>query len=115
MNVVNFALVGCGRISEKHIDALSKIKRARIIEVFDKDTALSEKISKKIKANFFFKVKMIFLRILTLTVLSLLSPNGLHKSQSIKALKKGFDVIVEKPMALNYRDVLKDVRNICRV
>ena len=51
MNVVNFALVGCGRISEKHIDALSKIKRARIIEVFDKDTALSEKISKKNKGK----------------------------------------------------------------
>lgn len=106
MNVVNFALVGCGRISEKHIDALSKIKRARIIEVFDKDTALSEKISKKIKANFFKSENDLFNNSYS-DCFVITSPNGLHKSQSIKALKKGFDVIVEKPMALNYRDVLK--------
>lgn len=106
MNVVNFALVGCGRISEKHIDALSKIKRGRIIEVFDKDAALSEKISRKIKANLFKNENDLFKKSDS-DCFIITSPNGLHKSQSIKALRKGFDVIVEKPMALNYRDVLK--------
>jgi predicted dehydrogenase len=34
---INFALVGCGRVSKKHLEAISRIKNARLYAVCDID------------------------------------------------------------------------------
>ena len=38
------------------------------------------------------------------------TPNGLHAEHSIKAAKSGFDVITEKPMAINVKDAERMIK-----
>jgi len=47
MNNINIGLVGCGRISHKHITAIDNISNAKIIAVCDVDVEKAEKLHKK--------------------------------------------------------------------
>ena len=41
---------------------------------------------------------------LKFNLISICTPSGLHKSHAIQCLKKGVNVLIEKPMALNRKD-----------
>jgi UDP-N-acetyl-2-amino-2-deoxyglucuronate dehydrogenase len=102
MKKINFAIVGCGRIAQRHAEHIANmgiLKAVCDIEL-EKAQALADKYS----ATSYRDIDQMLLIENEVDVISVCSPNGLHAEHSIKALNKGFNVLCEKPMAINVND-----------
>jgi len=98
---LKFAIIGCGRIAERHAEHISK--QGKLVATCDiipeKAKALADK-----HGAIAFDDPNEFCAKAGADVVAVCSPNGLHAEHSIKALKAGFHVLCEKPMALTVQD-----------
>jgi UDP-N-acetyl-2-amino-2-deoxyglucuronate dehydrogenase len=101
---VRFALVGCGRISANHIDALQKhTDRAELVAVCDIDPAALERAREKTGAPGFASLDKL-LAGCDADAIILATPSGVHSEQAITAAAAGRHVVTEKPMATRWED-----------
>ncbi len=104
MNKIKFAIVGCGSIGKRHIAVLDSESEAEIVAICDIDnTKINE------QSNLYEGIKTYsdytkMLSEITADVINVVTPHHLHAEMTIEALNKGFNVLVEKPMALNSKD-----------
>ena len=102
MKQVKFGLIGCGRIANRHAE---HIKNYGILQaVCDVDTAKAEALSSEYGVPFYSNIDDLLAKETDIDVISICTPNGLHAEHSIKALKAGYHVLCEKPMAINVHD-----------
>ncbi len=101
---IRFALAGCGRISEKHFEAIQKMgASAELVAVCDNDPERLKAAAQKTGAQPFES----YAKLLATTkadVITLATPSGLHADQAIAAAEAGFHVVSEKPMATRWED-----------
>ena len=117
---INVALIGCGRISFKHvisifhhskdlnlvalcdtnIQNIKEIKNLINKEAKDKKSAENIQIYEKYDDLISKKNK----GIISLDLVILATPSGLHASQAIKAARNGINICTEKPMATNWEE-----------
>ena len=100
--ILNFALIGCGRIAQRHAEHINKI--GKLVAVCDIDIEKALEFSKKYNSKYFLTIEELFNSKLDIDVVSICSPNGLHAEHSIKALNAKCNVLCEKPMAINVND-----------
>jgi UDP-N-acetyl-2-amino-2-deoxyglucuronate dehydrogenase len=98
---INFAIIGCGRIAQRHAEHINKY--GKLIAVCDIIYNKAEEISIKYGAKPFTSIVEL-LKCESIDVVAVCSPNGLHAQHSIQALNAGFHVICEKPLALTIED-----------
>jgi UDP-N-acetyl-2-amino-2-deoxyglucuronate dehydrogenase len=93
------ALVGCGRISRNHFDAIARIDGLELSAVCDsaadRARAAGEEQGVKSFTNYAEMIASADVDIVTVC-----TPSGLHAAQGIAAAKAGKHVITEKPMAI---------------
>ena len=99
--MIKFAIVGCGRIAQRHAEHI--FNNGQLVAVCDIEIDKANVLASKYKANAFESIDEM-LKIIEADVISICSPNGLHAEHSIKSLKAGFHVLCEKPMAINVND-----------
>lgn len=105
--MLRFAIVGCGRISKKHISNIGDghIPDAQLSAVCDvkKDRARAYADKYKIPA---FEDMHSMMKELSdkIDVVIVLTPSGDHAKHVIELTKYGKHIVVEKPMALTLRD-----------
>ncbi len=105
MGKYRFALVGCGRISNKHVDALLNIDKAEIAAVCDINEERAEKCAEKAGLKRYYTSYDEMLRKDDIDIVNILTPSGLHPEHAIDIVKKyKKHIIVEKPMALKLSD-----------
>ncbi|MCG8324877.1 MAG: Gfo/Idh/MocA family oxidoreductase [Thiotrichales bacterium] len=101
---IRFALVGCGRISGKHISALEEHKEnAGLIAVCDTEPQSLKETARKTNAQEFSNLNHL-LADSDADVIVLCTPSGLHPEQTIRIANDGRHVITEKPMATRLQD-----------
>ncbi|HMZ45221.1 MAG TPA: Gfo/Idh/MocA family oxidoreductase [Chitinophagaceae bacterium] len=102
MDKIKFALIGCGRIAQRHAEHINKlgILKAVCDTVEEKAKALAEKYNVPYYTNF----EEMLLKEKEVDVVSICTPNGLHATHAIAALNANFHTLVEKPMALSVYD-----------
>jgi UDP-N-acetyl-2-amino-2-deoxyglucuronate dehydrogenase len=101
---IRFALVGCGRISANHFDAIEKhAERAELVGVCDVDPAALAQAVERTGAPGFRSVDAL-LAGTDADVAILATPSGLHAEQAIQVAAAGRHVMTEKPMATRWRD-----------
>jgi UDP-N-acetyl-2-amino-2-deoxyglucuronate dehydrogenase len=101
---IRFALVGCGRISKNHLDALeSHNYRAELVAVCDSDLAALDATQKRTGVLGYASLSTL-LQETDADVVVLATPSGLHASQAIEIAEAGRHVITEKPMATRWED-----------
>lgn len=107
---IKLGIVGCGRISGKHFEAIKK--HSEDIEL----TAICE-LSKELldeKSNEYsvkgYRRYEEFLEDENIDAVVLCTPSGLHPEQAILAAKAGKHVITEKPMATRWADGVRMVK-----
>lgn len=123
---IKLALIGCGRIAERHLDAIKFHKHSvQVTAICDLDDSrlhyvedfLKSNIDEKYqikKFNSFDKLINEFKnKRLTFDLIILLTPSGLHSKQTIDAANLGINVCTEKPMATCWEDGIKMV-NTCK-
>jgi UDP-N-acetyl-2-amino-2-deoxyglucuronate dehydrogenase len=101
---IRFALVGCGRISGNHFDALDRHKdRAELVAVCDIDPEALAKAEARTKAPGLRSLDAL-LAGSDPDIVILSTPSGLHADQAIQVAGSGRHVMTEKPMATRWRD-----------
>jgi UDP-N-acetyl-2-amino-2-deoxyglucuronate dehydrogenase len=110
---IRFALVGCGRISANHIEALRQhAPRAELVAVCDiKPEALQAAVAKTGAPG--FDSLDALLAASNADVIVLATPSGLHPLQALRAAAAGRHVLSEKPMATKWDQGMEMVR-ACR-
>lgn len=100
--MVNFAIIGCGRIAQRHAEHINN--KGKLLAVCDVVPEKAEAMAKQYGAKAYTDVADMLQQEKGVDVVSICSPNGLHATHSILALKAGFHVLCEKPMAITVED-----------
>jgi UDP-N-acetyl-2-amino-2-deoxyglucuronate dehydrogenase len=101
---VRFALVGCGRIAGKHIEALAvHAERAELVAVCDSNATVLQGAMQRTRLPGFASLGEL-LAGSNAEVIVLATPSGLHAVQTIEAAEAGRHVVTEKPMATRWHD-----------
>ena len=98
---MKIAVIGCGRISKAHFDAISKLRnKVELIAVVDVDEEKAEAASKEYGARRYYTDTQQLWKDDEVEAVDICLPINLHAPISIKAAKAKKHVMVEKPMAL---------------
>lgn len=103
--MINFALVGCGRISKRHGELLgeNQIDGAQLVAVCDKIISKAEVIAEKYSIPAYSCLHEMMKKE-KIDVVVVLTESGLHAQHTIELAPYGSDIVVEKPMALTLDD-----------
>jgi len=104
MTELKFALLGCGRISRKHIDAIANAADAKLVAVCDIDHARATAVAKKLGVPDFTDLDEMMKAVPDIDVVNILTPTGYHAKHAVRIASYGKHVVVEKPMALRLED-----------
>ena len=95
-------LLGCGRISKNHLDAIAKVDGLDLVAVADTDFARAQKAAEDRKIKPFCSLDEM-LKGATLDIVAICTPSGLHSSQGVQVARAGKHVLTEKPMAISLK------------
>ena len=103
--MLNFTLIGCGRIAKRHSELLGhkQIKGAQLVAVCDNVFEKAEKIGHQFDVPAYADMDDMMQKE-QVDVAVVLTPSGLHAEHVIRLAKYGRDIMVEKPMALTLDD-----------
>ena len=94
------ALLGCGRISKNHFEAIDKIDGLDLVAVCDADPERAKRAGLEWKVPHFTSYDQMLAES-NADVITIATPSGLHPEQGIEAAKAGKHVVMEKPMAIS--------------
>jgi len=114
VNELRFALIGCGRVSPKHIACLQEIKGARLVAICDKDLEKARNRGRHLTGVDYIQDYKELLDRKDIDVVNVLTESGTHAEITIDAAKAGKHVVVEKPMALTLMDADRMIRQCDR-
>lgn len=107
---IKIAIIGCGRISNKHFEAIKKHDDSlELVAVCDKNSAVLEKVSQETGVKGFSKLDTL-LKNTELDLAAICTPSGIHAQQVIQCAEAGCHVMTEKPMATRWKDGLEMVK-----
>lgn len=104
---LKFAIIGSGRIGQRHAKMVELNKDAELVALVDSDESMKSELEEAFNVPFFSSTKELFSADLGIDVVNICTPNYLHAPQSLEALKNNCHVVVEKPMALTKKDAEK--------
>ena len=102
MKKLKFALIGCGRIGQRHAEHINNY--GELTAVCDIDFSKAKLLGEKYDAKPYKDINNLLSEQKEIDVVSICTPNGLHAEHSIKALRAGYHVLCEKPMCINVAD-----------
>ncbi|MGV3707934.1 MAG: Gfo/Idh/MocA family protein [Gemmatimonas sp.] len=97
---IRIALVGCGRISKNHFEAIAKVKGLELVSVCDVEEERAKEAGAANNVPWFTNIETMLAEVPSDAVV-IASPSGLHPNLGIIAAKAGRHVISEKPMAIS--------------
>ena len=81
MGKVNFAIIGCGRIAERHAVYISKL--GNLLAVCDVKPDRAQKLGVQFGAKTYTSIDELLINENKLDVVTICTPNGLHDEQTI--------------------------------
>ncbi|MDQ3243437.1 MAG: Gfo/Idh/MocA family oxidoreductase, partial [Gemmatimonadota bacterium] len=96
------ALVGCGRISANHVDAIGRIDGVEIVAVCDSLAERARAVGEPLGVPWYNQYEKM-LSGTDCEVVTIATPSGLHPAQGVLAARAGRHVVTEKPMAISLR------------
>ena len=96
---IRVALVGCGRISQTHFEAIREVEGVRLVAVCDSVEARARGAGEQNDVPWFTSYSKM-LADAPSDAVAICTPSGLHPQHGILAARAGKHVISEKPMAI---------------
>jgi UDP-N-acetyl-2-amino-2-deoxyglucuronate dehydrogenase len=100
---LKLGLIGCGKIGQKHLQALVHQKDFFLVATMDTDMSRAEAAAVAFDAEAFNSASAMLARG-ALDAVIIATPSGSHKEMALQALEQGCHVLIEKPMTLCYQD-----------
>ena len=94
------ALIGCGRISKNHFEAIDQIDGLELVAVCDSDAERAAQAGTQWSVPHFTSYEKM-LKDSKADIITIATPSGLHAEQGIAAANAGKHVVMEKPMAIS--------------
>jgi len=103
-------LVGCGRISARHIEALKAAENIQLASVCDCDSACAKACGTANNVPWYTDIKALK----GMDVISILTPSGLHPRHVIEAAEycDAPLIVCEKPLSLTVRETVEMYRSV---
>lgn len=117
--IYNMAIIGCGRISYKHvkaaIDNSDRIHLVAVCDLIEENANLQvKKYKEESRGNLVPEVFTDYKEMLkahkNIDIVSICTESGFHAEIAVFCMKKGMHVLVEKPMALSTKDADEMIR-----
>lgn len=96
------ALVGCGRISRNHVEAISRIEGLELVAACDSVADRAKSVAEPLGIPWFTSYTKMLAEV-DCDVVTIATPSGYHPEQGVLAAKAGRHVVTEKPMAISLR------------
>ena len=84
MNKLKFAIVGCGRIAQRHAEHINRL--GILVAVCDIDTSKVTALATQYNANLYQSIDDLLHNEKGIDVVAICTPNGLHATHSIQAV-----------------------------
>lgn len=94
------ALVGCGRISKNHFEAIDQVDGLELAAVCDADPERAAQAGAQWNVAHYTSYEKM-LKESKADVVTIATPSGLHPDQGVEAARAGKHVVMEKPMAIS--------------
>lgn len=101
MNKLRFGLIGCGRISKNHFDAIAQVPEAEFVACCD---IVPERVIEAAQNYGVISIYNDYREMLDkehLDAVTICTPSGMHPEMGVAVAEHKIHVITEKPMALN--------------
>jgi len=100
-------IVGCGHIvTSKHLPAFKKLHEVEVVAICDMNKVIAENVARQFNvARHFDNASEMFRQ--ELDVVDICTPIQTHYALAVEAIESGSHVLVEKPLAMNPKDVDK--------
>ncbi|MGC9151918.1 MAG: Gfo/Idh/MocA family protein [Microbacter sp.] len=103
---IKFAVVGQGHIGKRHAEMIRHEPNAELVAVCD-ILSVEQLGLTDLKERFFNSFDDLLDAHLPIDVINICTPNGYHAEYAIKALERGYHIVLEKPVALTRADAEK--------
>ena len=97
---IRVALVGCGRISKNHLDAIAKVPELALVSVADTSLTRASEVGAAHGVPAFGSLEEMLAQVPS-DLVAVCTPSGLHPQHGIEAARAGRHVLTEKPMAIS--------------
>lgn len=98
----SFAIIGCGRIARRHAEQIVKV--GELAAVCDTVYENARELADKYSCRLYLTIEELLANEVSVNVVSICTPNGLHAVHSILSLQAGKHVLCEKPMSISSKD-----------
>jgi len=98
MSNVNFAIIGCGRIGNRH--AIHMNTFGNLLAVCDIEESKAIDLANKYDCKYYCSIDDMFNEN-NIDVVAICTPNALHYEHSMHSLRKNINVICEKPLTIS--------------
>lgn len=105
---IKFAVIGCGHIGKRHAEMVTRDPGAELVALCD-IRPREELGIEAYDVPFFSSLTELLQSGISIDVVNVCTPNGLHAAMAIQAVETGCNVVIEKPMALTLADAEKVV------
>jgi predicted dehydrogenase len=103
--MIHFAIIGCGHIANKHIEAIANIEGAKLVALCDTNPTRLHEMKEGLNVTCFLELADMLENELKIDVLCICTPSGLHVQHAVAAAQAGKHLIIEKPIALTLEDI----------
>ncbi|MFN4122765.1 MAG: Gfo/Idh/MocA family protein [Flavobacteriales bacterium] len=97
---IKFAVIGAGHIGKRHAEMIQRNDESELVALVDTADADSLNVG-HFNVPYLHSLEELFSSDLSVDVVNICTPNGLHAEHSLKALEHGKHVVCEKPMGLS--------------
>jgi len=111
---VNVGLVGCGRVSEIHMNAYKNIQEVDVIAVSDINLERAEAFAQKHKIPKAYDDALKLFELKDLDFVDICTPISTHAKLACEAAKHGHNIFLEKPMARSSKECDQIIREITK-
>ena len=107
--MLKMGIIGMGKMARAHAGWIKENKEMVLVAICEKNISRHKQIEEDYRVPVYSDVDQ-FLKIKDLDIAVIVTTNEVHEELTIKALNCGKDVIVEKPMSVNYESTQKMIK-----
>ncbi|MCY0897469.1 MAG: Gfo/Idh/MocA family oxidoreductase [Firmicutes bacterium] len=107
---LRLALVGCGKMGQKHLQALVHAPSLELVATADANEAQAQAAAVAFDAAWYADLDVLLRHHPDVDGIIIATPTGTHRSLVERALEAGAHVLVEKPLALSVEDAMAMVQ-----
>ncbi len=107
--MLKMGIIGMGKMARAHADWIKDNEQMSLVAICEKNTSRHDEIKAEYGVPVFENINE-FLNIKDMDMVVIVATNEVHEELTIKSLESGRDVIVEKPMSVNYESTLRMIK-----